>query len=155
VVGVVKLLVYATLAGVVLFALIDALSTRRGLERLLPKWLWVLVIVLVPVLGAVGWLFAGRPVTERMGVVTPGAAAAASRVVPRGGRRRAPVAPDDDPAFLRRLSEEQWSRRMRELRESGAAPRPGPEPPSTDQVAGDRGSDADPAPDAATGNADQ
>ena len=49
--------------------------------------MWLLAILLLPVLGALAWLFLGRPRVER----------APQRP------RRAPVAPDDDPDFLRSL----------------------------------------------------
>ena len=90
-----RFLLYAIPVVVMLYALIDALQTPRGLERLLPKWLWIVVIVLVPVLGAVAWLIWGR---------APRSAYAAPVDPPGGrrlGRRRGPAAPDDDPTFLR------------------------------------------------------
>lgn len=87
---------------VVLYALIDCILTAGPEARVLPKWLWLVVIVLVPVLGAVAWLLGGRP------------SASDGRGLPGVGRRRAPAAPDDDPAFLRKLADEEWSRKMRE-----------------------------------------
>lgn len=59
--------------------------------RALPRWLWA-VLILVPVLGAVGWLVLGRPNGEPVG--------AARRRVESPDR---PMAPDDDPDFLRSL----------------------------------------------------
>ena len=147
-----KVLMVAVLAGVVLYALIDAILTRRGTERLLPKWLWILVIILVPVLGALFWIFSGRPAREARGAAPAGSGA--TRVPGRGGRGRAPVAPDEDPAFLRKLSDDQWSRQMRERRQSGDAA-PG-SPDATDPSAGPaRGTLPDPHSDPATDSADQ
>lgn len=106
-----RFLLYVVPTVVVLYSLIDALQTRRDEVRTLPKWLWLLLILVVPLLGAVAWLYAGRPQSGR-GAVDP--------LDPRRG----PVAPDDDPAFLRTLDDATWSQRMRQRRERGAAPTP-------------------------------
>jgi len=78
-----------------LYALIDCLSSEREDIRGLPRALWVVVILLVPVFGPIAWFFAGRPISleRRAGVVGGGAP----------GRRapKRPTAPDDDPDFLR------------------------------------------------------
>jgi hypothetical protein len=77
-----------------LVALIDCLSTDRDDVRGLPKVVWCLVILLLPVVGVVAWFFAGRPLATEQ---PPGAP-------PAGGPRRRqakPLAPDDDPEFLR------------------------------------------------------
>ena len=100
-----KVLLGALVLVVMLYAFIDCLQTPRAYARSLPKWLWLVLVVIVPVVGAVAWLFAGRP--QRASLV--GAA-------PRRGRG-GPVAPDDDPAFLRKLADDEWSRRMRERRD--------------------------------------
>ncbi|MFI5907103.1 PLD nuclease N-terminal domain-containing protein [Dactylosporangium sp. NPDC051541] len=87
-----------------LLALIDCLSSEREDVRGLPKPVWFLIILLVPVIGPVAWFFAGRPVSleQRAGVVA-------------GGRARKKVtAPDDDPDFLRGIDTAQ-SRRDAEL----------------------------------------
>ncbi|SFJ78287.1 PLDc N-terminal domain-containing protein [Cellulomonas sp. KH9] len=69
---------------------------RRGLSR--PLWL---VVVLVPLLGAVAWLLAGRGASQG-GVAR---------------RPAGPVAPDDDPEFLFRLDQER--RRRQQERDAG------------------------------------
>ena len=87
---------------------------QTPVPRLLPRWLWCVVIVVVPVLGPAAWFLAGR-VRETGGG--------------GGGRtpsRRGPVAPDDDPSFLRRLDDEAWTRKARERREGGD-PAPSPD----------------------------
>jgi len=60
-----RFLLYAVPTVVVLYSLIDALQTRRDDVRSLPKWLWLIVILLVPLLGALAWLYAGRPPRRR------------------------------------------------------------------------------------------
>jgi hypothetical protein len=79
-----------------IFCLIDLGMTRGGEDvRILPRWAWVLVILLFPILGPIAWLFAGRPKSERP----------PSRNVPRSPS--SPIAPDDDPAFLADLERRQ------------------------------------------------
>jgi hypothetical protein len=74
------------LVAFTVFAFVDcALTSKTQVNR---KWLWLTVILLVPVIGPLSWFLAGRPRTG------PGRA-------PR--RDTPPVAPDDDPDFLRRL----------------------------------------------------
>jgi hypothetical protein len=99
-----------------LFAVIDCLSRDDDEVRGLPKVLWVLVILLFPLLGSLAWFFAGRP----RGAALPGAGSGSGG---SGGERRfglpgalgrpgvRPVAPDDDPEFLRRLDEQRRRRR--------------------------------------------
>ncbi len=81
----------------VVLALISALSAER--VRTMPRALWVLVILLVPLIGPVAYFLAGRPVSR------PGGAG------PQAARR--PSAPDDDPDFLKTLDPNR-SRRDRE-----------------------------------------
>jgi hypothetical protein len=74
--------------GLIVYCLIDAIQADPADLRL-PKPLWLLLILLLPVVGAVAWLVAGR---TRQTPERP----------PPGGRRRPPP-PDDDPDFLRGL----------------------------------------------------
>ena len=110
-----RFLLYAIPFVVMLYAFIDCLHSPGVLVRVLPKWLWLVVIVVVPLLGAIGWLLGGRPARASVDV-----AAASGSVF--GRSRRAAVAPDDDPAFLRQLSDEEGQRKMRERRERGEGP---------------------------------
>ncbi len=74
--------------------------------RLLPKAAWLLLVVLLPLVGGLGWLMLGRPPTARS--------------APAPARPVAP-APDDDEAFLRTLHErveaQREAARQREERE--------------------------------------
>jgi hypothetical protein len=90
--------------------IVDVLRTPRTTVRNLPKIVWLLIVVLIPLLGGVLWIFAGRPRSDR----------------PRfgGRRRRGPVAPDDDPTFLRQLDQDAWAERMRRRRNGDADPAP-------------------------------
>jgi len=112
---VIRLLLWAVPIVVTIYALIDILSTPRQQARALPKWLWLLLIVIIPFVGAVAWLLLGRPFASGMGAA-PVATPRSSSRLSGTARRRGPVAPDDDPTFLRRLAEDEWSRKMRDRR---------------------------------------
>ena len=109
-----------------IFAWVDCLLTPRPWVRFLPKPVWA-VLIAVPYLGALLWIFSGRvpqprdprrratDVRPRSGgsFVRGGTHQARPRVVDTSGGTRtgtAPstwaVAPDDDPEFLRRLGEQ-------------------------------------------------
>lgn len=87
-------LIVVAVAAVILdvFALIDLRYFDAARIRTFNKPIWAVVIILVPIVGAVLWFLVGRGTGGR-GL----------------GRRpaRPPVAPDDDPEFLRRIREEQ------------------------------------------------
>lgn len=93
----------------VVLALISCLSAERSRIRGLPRALWVLVILLLPLIGPVAWFFAGRPVGP-----APGPGGWPGATGPGPGPRRGPSAPDDDPDFLNSLDAEQ-ARQDREL----------------------------------------
>jgi hypothetical protein len=69
-----------------LYALIDCIRTDESLVKGLPKIIWVLLIILLWVVGPLAWIFAGRERTWEP---------------PRRPAPPRPVAPDDDPDFLR------------------------------------------------------
>ncbi len=79
-----RVVVVLVVIGVTVYALVDCWGSDGPSVRLLPRPLWSLV-VLVPVVGPVLWFVAGRP-----------------RDLPEAPLPR-PLAPDDDPEFLREL----------------------------------------------------
>ena len=84
----------AVIVGVVfltVYALMDWLGAQPRHIRILPKLLWLVVILVVPLLGPALWLTVGRPDGSN---VSP-----TRRPLPRSG----PKGPDDDPEFLRKL----------------------------------------------------
>lgn len=81
-----RAVVAALSVGLTVYALIDCARADPGEVRTLPKPLWLLVVLLLPVLGPIAWLVVGR-----------------SRRGPGPKPRTRPVAPDDDPEFLREL----------------------------------------------------
>lgn len=81
-------------------ALVDVIRIDPSRVRGLPKPVWALIVVLVAIIGPIVWFVAGRePLT------------------PRGSRgTRPPVAPDDDPEFLRKIAQEkEQEQRIRDL----------------------------------------
>ncbi|WP_353508622.1 PLD nuclease N-terminal domain-containing protein [Intrasporangium sp.] len=91
----VALVVFATI-----YALVDCLQTDGRLMRIMPKPVWLLVC-LIPVLGPIMWLVAGKsdaPSSRALGGGAPrGSAPRRTMPPPR------PRGPDDDPDFLRKL----------------------------------------------------
>ncbi len=81
------------LVAVDVFAIVDVILSDRSRVRAMPKALWILVIVLLPVIGVALWFLLGK-----------------ARSANAGSTRT--IAPDDDPDFLRnmRLKEEQDDR---------------------------------------------
>lgn len=80
--------------------LIDAIQTPAEATRNLPRWAWLLLILLVPFAGPIAWLFAGRP---RGRGEAPTAAAWPLRDFAAQPRT---IAPDDDPEFLHTLKQQ-------------------------------------------------
>lgn len=95
------------------YALADLFGSEEEDRGGLPRWLWVVIIVLLPLFGAVAWI-----VVKHSGRRAPGGRGGSGRPGRPGGPRRpsGPVAPDDDPDFLWQLEQE---RRRRE-RDSGS-----------------------------------
>lgn len=81
------------------FTAVFAASAPKAQVRLMPKWIWVILCVIVPFFGGLLYLMVGRPLAGGTG-----SGAGGSRGT-NGGTRRQPkvVAPDDDPRFLRDL----------------------------------------------------
>lgn len=94
-----RYLTFVLVAAFALYCAFDVLGSDARRRRGVPTLVWVLV-VLLPVLGGVVWLLVSRSAPA------PGQSRAA----------RGPVAPDDDPEFLRRLDLE---RRRREQQARG------------------------------------
>ena len=79
------------------FAVVDVILTEARRVRALNKIAWVVIIIVLPVIGAILWFWLGK---ERQD---------------RGGTPRQ-VAPDDDPNFLKNLRrDEEQDERIRRL----------------------------------------
>ncbi|MEU0550804.1 PLD nuclease N-terminal domain-containing protein [Micromonospora sp. NPDC005979] len=96
-----RLYVLLFLAQIVLAvcALISCLSAEEGQIRALPRIAWVLIILFFPLVGSIAWFVAGREPGTANRTVWPGGPSAAER------QPRRPLAPDDDPEFLRSVQD--------------------------------------------------
>lgn len=95
--------------GLLVYAFTDFASSDEEDRGDIPRWLWLVIIVLLPYFGPISWIAFSRSRRKQAGrgqrPVAPGKGPA-----PRGRTRRrasGPVAPDDDPDFLWRLAQEQ------------------------------------------------
>ena len=91
------------------YAVVDCALTERARVRGLPRWAWLVLILVLPVLGGVLWFLIGNGRVER------------GRPAPRI------IGPDDDPDFLKgrggrgpvtatpRADDEEWRRLEQEL----------------------------------------
>lgn len=93
-----RALIYLLPLALTIFAFIDCLNTPEDEAKHLPKIAWVFIILLFWIVGPIVWLAAGK-VRE-----VPAGGRAPSEW--RGGRRTQWVAPDDNPAFLKSLKDE-------------------------------------------------
>ena len=88
--------------GLLIYCLINCIQTPADEVRNLPKVGWIVLIVLLPLIGSIAWLAAGRPQGRRGSA--PWLAGPTSGF-PEYERPRRTVAPDDDPDFLRELNQ--------------------------------------------------
>jgi hypothetical protein len=70
--------------GLGVYAFVQALQADASQIRLMPRWLWIAVILAFPVVGPGAWILTGRQ--TRASISDEG-----------------PLGPDDDPDFMRRL----------------------------------------------------
>jgi hypothetical protein len=120
-----NILLILVTVGLMAYALADVWGSDEDERGGLPRWLWVLLIVLLPLLGAISWIVvrvaarrSGKgPSAPGTGPSGGGSRPTPSPRSPRPSPRRpaGPVAPDDDPEFLWRLEQEK-RKREREAR---------------------------------------
>ena len=93
--------------ALLVIALISCLSAEEFEIRALPRIAWVFLILLFSPIGAIAWFVAGRParpVRLSNGTTWRPGSGFPEQERPR---RTAPLAPDDDPEFLKSLGEDQ------------------------------------------------
>ncbi|MGI9226340.1 MAG: PLD nuclease N-terminal domain-containing protein [Candidatus Nanopelagicaceae bacterium] len=79
------LLMYVLPIALTIYAIADIARNDESQIKLLPKWGWFLISILVSIIGPIAWLIAGKT---------------RYRKPPRG---KGPKGPDDDPDFLKGL----------------------------------------------------
>lgn len=90
--------------GLLIYCTVDCIQTPKRQVRVLRKAAWIPIIILLPLLGPGLWLGFGKARGGNGG----------------GGPRKGPVAPDDDPEFLRNI---EFQRRQQQRREEEARKR--------------------------------
>lgn len=98
----IRILPAALEVALLVFGLIDCIIADPTRVRNMPKWGWVLLIVVIPLAGTIAWLFAGRPRRPVASAPRQSKAPTAGPTWERPPYPR-PVAPDDDPEFIARL----------------------------------------------------
>lgn len=89
--------------AVALYSVFDAAVRDKDQIRIMPKAAWIAVIILVPLVGLLLWFLFGRGTTNS---------------APTRG-----VAPDDDPEYLRKISEDlDWERLKKQGRDNPEEP---------------------------------
>ena len=97
--GLIEVLPELIALGLMVYCLIDCWQTPEAQVRSLPKVAWIILILLVPFVGPIAWILMGRPQDAPARTWAPGSG------FPEAERPR-PMAPDDDPAFLRQVQAE-------------------------------------------------
>jgi hypothetical protein len=100
---VVRYLPFLIETGLLVYCLIDCVQSDADRVRNLSKGWWIVLIVLLPLVGGIAWLVAGRPEQpRRRDVPWPSTRTAGFPEYerPRGGHGSRSLAPDDDPEFL-------------------------------------------------------
>lgn len=123
--GLFRYLPYVIHVALLFYALIDCIQTDQILIRNLPKMVWLFMIILIPVIGPIVWLVAGRPQSDQRVRPVPWPSTATAGF-PEYERPRPPRGPDDDAAFLARIEGPdpekerllaQWEAQLREREE--------------------------------------
>ncbi|MCE7010624.1 PLD nuclease N-terminal domain-containing protein [Kibdelosporangium philippinense] len=91
--------------GLWIFCLVDVITTVDGTTRNVPKMGWLFIVLLLPLIGSILWLVAGRP--ERVGGGDGYYRQAPQSRFPEYDRpgRHVAASPDDDDEFLRKCRE--------------------------------------------------
>jgi hypothetical protein len=112
------------------FCIIDVITTPDADCRNLPKFVWLMIVILLPDVGSIAWLVAGRTWNSASrGPAYRSAFGPASASVSASTSKARPTNPDDDDEFLASLR----SRAEEQRRRAREADQPD-EPPSAPSV---------------------
>jgi hypothetical protein len=92
-----------------IFCLVDVIVADESACRNLPKMLWLLIVLLLPLVGSILWLAVGKP---HVGTYPARGRSSRFPEYDRPGRHVA-ESPDDDAEFLRRCRERAEEQRRR------------------------------------------
>lgn len=93
-------ILFVVAVALIVFSIVDVVVTDLRRIRALNKPLWIIIILVLPIIGAILWFVFGKERKDSAGT---------------GGVRRS-VAPDDDPEFLKNLRrDEEQDERIRRL----------------------------------------
>lgn len=123
------------LIGLWLYCIFDAITSPPQEIRNLPKAAWIGIVLILPEIGSILWLLAGRPTTAGRAGGLPYKGNSGPKLPVRRPAPARATAPDDDPDFLRQLKKSnddhesmlnQWEadlrRREQEMRNRGDVP---------------------------------
>ena len=98
-----------------LYCVFDVIATDESSMRNLPKFGWLVVVIILPTVGSLAWLLLGRPTGAGLypGGEHPsqqrGGARRPQRSRPSAPRVQAPPkGPEDSPDFMKALEEQKW-----------------------------------------------
>jgi hypothetical protein len=103
-----RVAIAVAILAIYVYGLVDVIRTDGRLTRGFSKTTWIIMVALLPLIGAALWFLIGRP----------RASAVAQPVY-----QHHPTAPDDDPDFLRNLEQRRRqaeAERLRKLRDDAA-----------------------------------
>jgi uncharacterized membrane protein YgcG len=103
-----RVAIAVAILAIYVYGLVDVIRTDRHVTRGFSKTTWIIMVALLPLIGAALWFLIGRP---RASAVT------------QPVYQQHPTAPDDDPDFLRNLEQRRRkaeAERLRKLRDDAA-----------------------------------
>lgn len=102
---------------ILVIALIDIINTDDAAVRGLPKFAWVILVVMLPLIGALVWLAVGRPIGDERPRRQPSGAASEFPEYDHPGR------PETDREFLQQLRDRAEQQRQTAREQQRAADR--------------------------------
>ena len=123
-----RVALYVLAIALMIYSLIDCTRTpEEEMPARMPKMMWVAIIVLFNVVGSIAWIITSRvkAAEERGGTVEPTVWSSKNGVQFHRPEQTRPVAPDDDPEFLRQLEQELRRKRREQHGEGDSAPADG------------------------------
>jgi len=97
---VIRVLPYLVEIALLVFCLVDCIQSPPHLIRNLEKGWWIVIIILLPLIGGIAWLVAGRPVRTSAGGQWRIGSGFPADARPRTAYKRN----EDDPAFMAEMA---------------------------------------------------